>query len=401
MKQSQLFTKTLKRNPKGEASINAILLERAGFVQKVMAGVYTFLPLGLRVLQKIEGIIREEMGTIGAQEILMPSLQPKENWQKTGRWTGFEALFKVISHFDNQYALGPTHEEIVVPTAQRFVFSYKDLPFSVYQIQTKFRDEARAKSGLLRGREFRMKDLYSFHTNEEDLLRYYEIVKKAYVKIFKRMGLKVLVAEASGGTFSKYSHEFQVPIPTGEDMIYHCPCSFAKNKEIFQGKTCPDCGKKLQISRGSEVGNIFLLKTKYSQPFGLKFTARDGHDEPVFMGCYGVGSSRVMGTIVEAFHDDKGIIWPESVAPFQVHLLELTRCEETYETLLKAGIEVLYDDRDISPGEKFADCDLIGIPYRAVVSKRTAGKIEIKKRRESKTKLISLANLTRLIKMSK
>lgn len=409
MKQSELFTRTLKEISQDEVSLNAQLLERGGFVQKVMAGVYTFLPLGLRVLQNIEQIVREEMDRIGGQEVLMPALHPKENWQKTGRWEGFEALFKVISHFDTQYALGPTHEEIVVPMASKFIFSYKDLPFAVYQIQTKFRDEARSKSGLLRGREFRMKDLYSFHTTSEDLVRYYRIVSDAYLKIFKRLGLEALVVEASGGTFSKYSHEFQILAACGEDTIYHCSCGFAKNKEVFTGTTCPNCGKKLEVDQGIEVGNIFQLNTKYSDPFGLKYTAEDGTQKPVLMGCYGLGPSRIMGTIVEVSHDQQGMIWPESVAPFRVHLLELRTASgqgETskaalaaYEALQKTGITVLYDDRDETAGVKFAESDLLGIPYRVIVSEKTVqqSKVELKKRSEKAARLVNIKELLRIL----
>lgn len=412
MRQSQLFTKTLKKISAEETSINAQLLERGGFIQKVMAGVYNFLPLGLRVLYKIEQIIREEMDAIGAQEVLMSALQPKENWEKTRRWETLDILFKVLSRFDKKYALGPTHEEIVVPMVQNFLFSYEDLPFAVYQVQTKFRDEPRAKSGLLRGREFRMKDLYSFHASQEDFEKYYRIVVEAYHKIFKRLSLKVIYTEASGGTFSKFSHEFQVPVKTGEDSIYVCTkCQMAKNKEIFsQDPKCTNCGKtKWQGTKTSEVGNIFPLKTKFSDPFHLAFTAHDGSKHPVIMGCYGIGSSRVMGTIVEVYHDRAGIIWPESVAPFQVHLLKVgngrdhslqRHANDVYEALLEAGIEVLYDDRQSSPGIKFADSDLIGIPYRVVVSEKTVkqSKVELKKRSEKKPELILLEELMEELK---
>ncbi len=411
MKQSELFVKTLREAPKDEESANAKLLLRAGFVDKVMAGVYTFLPLGLRVMNKIETVIREEMNAIGGQEVLMPALQPKELWATTGRWESFEALYKVTSHFkDTQYALGPTHEEVVVPLAKKFIFSYKDLPFSVYQIQTKFRDEARPKSGLLRGREFKMKDLYSYHEGPEDLLKYYEIAKKAYSKLFKRLGLKSLVVEASGGTFSKYSHEFQVLSPSGEDVIYHCvKGDFAKNKEIIepkliaeieQGKgVCPDCGGKLMSSTGIEVGNIFQLNTKYSDPFNLKYKDAEGNEKQVYMGCYGIGVSRLFGTIAEVFHDEKGLMWPEQVAPFKVHLIELNgaSAKKLYAELLKLGVEVLYDDRDVSAGQKLNDADLIGLPYRAVVSPKTAKKIELKARNSNAVKLVDAKTLFRLL----
>ncbi len=421
MRQSQLFTKTLKAISREETSVNAQLLARGGFVQKVMAGVYTFLPLGLRVLQKIEDVIRQEMDAIGGQEVLMPSMQPKENWQKTKRWETLDVLFKVLSHYDKQYALGPTHEEIVVPMAQQYVFSYDDLPFAVYQIQTKFRDEPRSKSGLLRGREFRMKDLYSFHTNEADFESYYDTATRAYHKIFARLGLKAIYTEASGGTFSRFSHEFQVPIPSGEDTIYVCQkCALAKNREIFSEQAkCSNCRTKSKWEeiKASEVGNIFPLKTKFSEAFNLTYTTADGSKKPVIMGCYGIGSSRVMGTIVEASHDDKGIIWPESVAPFEVHLLDLTphpsplhstgapspargegKAEKVYHALQKAGIEVFYDDREVTAGVKFADSDLLGIPYRLVVSEKTKDKVEVKKRSEKEAELVELKEFISKIK---
>ncbi len=394
MRQSELFTKTLREAPKDEEATNAKLLIRAGFIDKTMAGVYSFLPLGLRVINNIEKIVREEINAIGGQEILMPALHPKELWQKTDRWDHFDALLKVVSHFKSEYALGPTHEETIAPLAKKFILSYKDLPFAAYQVQTKFRDEARAKSGLLRGREFKMKDLYSFHRTSDDLLVYYEIAKKVYEKIFARLGLEALLVEASGGTFSKYSHEFQVLSTAGEDVIYHCSCGFSKNKEIMEEKfqaltpgntgVCPSCGGELHVDAGIEVGNIFQLNTKFTDPFEVKYKDEEGNTQLVYMGCYGIGISRAMGTIVETSHDDRGIVWSDEVAPFRVHLLELKGAsgKKLYEDLRKRGIETLYDDRDISAGEKFGDADLIGIPTRIVVSEKLGEKIEIKKRKE-------------------
>lgn len=406
MKQSQYFLKTSKTAPKDDVSINARLLEQGGFVQKVMAGVYSYLPLGLRVLQKVENIIREEMNAIGGQEVLMPAMQPKENWETTGRWNSLDVLFKVESQHGYQLALGPTHEEIVTPMAQNVISSYRDMPLAVYQIQTKFRDEARAKSGLMRGREFRMKDLYSFHTSEEDLANYYQSVAGAYKKIFERLGIPALYVEASGGSFSKYSHEFQVETASGEDTIYVCnKCSLAVNKEIFDdAKVCTDCGEKdYRETKGSEVGNIFELKTKFSDSFNFKFTAEDGSLQTPIMGCYGIGPSRCMGVIVEQSNDEKGIIWPESVAPFKVHLISLSSkdssvaksADDLYQALLSAGVEVLYDDRDASAGEKFADSDLIGIPYRVVVSSKTMAenKVEFKHRSSKDSELITTEEL--------
>ncbi|MBI2097049.1 MAG: hypothetical protein HYT40_02775 [Candidatus Sungbacteria bacterium] len=321
MKQSELFGRTLREAPKDEVAKNAVLLTRAGFIHKLMAGVYQYLPLGVRVLQKIEQIIREEMNTAGGQEILMPALHPKENWEKTGRFHSFEALYKVVSHFDQEFALAPTHEESVVPLVQRAPLSYKDLPFGVYQIQTKFRDEPRAKSGLLRGREFRMKDLYSFHADEASLDEYYERMAGAYAKIFERCGLKALRVKASGGTFSKFSDEFQVLTEAGEDVVFIADDGTALNKEITPdmlqasdpGTIVDHDGKRWRVERAAEVGNIFKLSTKYSKPFGLTYTDEKGRELDVLMGCYGMGSSRMMGTIVEISHDDKGIIWPEAV----------------------------------------------------------------------------------------
>jgi prolyl-tRNA synthetase len=397
MRQSKYFLKTSKTSPSEDVSTNAKLLEQGGFVQKVMAGVYDFLPLGLKVLSRIENIVREEMNKIGS-EMFMPVLHPKENWQATGRWTGLDVLFKVKSQHGSEYALGPTHEEIITPAALSIISSYKDLPLAVYQIQTKFRDEPRAKAGLLRGKEFRMKDLYSFHINEDDLNKYYEeAAMPAYKKVFERLGLNALYTEAAGGTFSKFSHEFQVETENGEDTIYICEkCGLAKNKEIYEpGVKCTACGESnYRETMASEVGNIFKLKDKYSSAFNLQFTDADGSKKPVLMGCYGIGTSRLMGVLVEKFNDDKGIIWPESVAPFKIHLLALKGAEkaadEVYQTLLNQGIEVLYDDRDTSPGVKFADADLIGIPYRVVVSPKTLEKqsVEVKRRAEELTELV-------------
>ncbi|PIR96631.1 MAG: prolyl-tRNA synthetase [Candidatus Doudnabacteria bacterium CG10_big_fil_rev_8_21_14_0_10_42_18] len=408
MRQSQYFLKTSKTKPADDVSVNARLLEQGGFVQKVMAGVYSYLPLGWRVLNKIEDIVREEMDAIGADEILMPALHPKASWEKTGRWKDLDVLFKIKSVHGYEYALGPTHEEIVTPMALPVINSYKDLPKAVYQIQTKFRDEPRAKSGLLRGREFRMKDLYSYHSGEKDLEKYYtETVIPAYKKIFSRLGLSSILTEATGGTFSKFSHEFQEEIENGEDTIYVCEnCGMAKNKEIFkEGADCTNCGKTTwRETKASEVGNIFKLMNKFSGSFNLKFMGDDGKQQDVLMGCYGIGTSRLMGVIAEKFNDEKGILWPENVAPFKVHLLALSgaekRAEDIYQSLQKAGVEALYDDRDVSAGTKFADSDLIGIPYRVLVSEKSLKKemAELKKRSEDKHRLVEISSLLESIK---
>jgi prolyl-tRNA synthetase len=408
MRQTDYFFKTSKNAPKDDVSINARLLEQGGYIKKEMAGVYTFLPLGLRVLAKIENIIREEMDKIGANEVLMPALQPKENWVATKRWDSMDVLFKIDSPHGYKAALGPTHEEIVTPLGGTIVNSYRDLPQAVYQIQTKFRDEARAKSGLLRGREFRMKDLYSFHTDEADLARYYAIAAAAYNAVFQRLGLDAIYTEASGGSFSKYSHEFQVEIENGEDTIYVCnKCGLAKNKEIYTADSvCTNCNiADYRETKASEVGNIFELKTKFSEAFDLNYTAEDGSRKLVVMGCYGMGPSRIMGVLVEKYNDEAGIIWPEAVAPFQVHLIALAgkdggpviaAADKLYADLQEQGISVLYDDREgASAGEKFADSDLIGLPKRVVVSARTLAEnsVELKHRNSEETKIVPINNV--------
>ncbi|KKS26195.1 MAG: Prolyl-tRNA synthetase [Parcubacteria group bacterium GW2011_GWA2_42_11] len=407
MKQSQLANKILREAPSDEQSANAKLLARAGFIDKLGAGIYSYLPLGLRVLKKIENIVREEMMKAGGQEILMPVLHPKDNWQQTGRWDGLDVLFKLKGLDEKEYALGATHEEIVSPLAKKLVLSYKDLPLYLFQIQTKFRNEPRAKSGLLRGREFLMKDLYSFHANQADLDEYYEKMIDVYFDVFARCGLEdaTYLTLASGGTFAKYSHEFQTVSEAGEDTIHICQhCDLAINQEIKdETPACPDCGNSdFKTAKAIEVGNIFKLGTKYAAPFDLKFRDDQGQEQTVIMGCYGIGPSRVMGTIVEIFHDDKGIIWPENVAPFKCHLLALGEddkikkaAEEIYSDLQSAGVEVLYDDRDLSAGAKFAEADLIGIPYRLVISAKTLAEksVELKKRNEEKTEMIKINNI--------
>lgn len=411
MLQSQLFTKMTKEAPKDEASFNALTLARAGFIDKLSAGVYSYLPLGLRVLNKISAIVREEMDKIGGQEILMPVLTPKEVWEATGRWATFDVLFKLIGSDKKEYALGATHEEVITPLAKKFVFSYRDLPMAPYQIQTKFRNELRAKSGILRGREFLMKDMYSFSADQEDLDRFYEIVKHAYFKIYERCGLSDLtyLTYASGGAFSKYSHEFQTLCEAGEDMIHVCDnCRIAINKEIIEEQSqCPICGnKQFRQAKAIEVGNIFKLGTRFSDPFGLKFTDKDGQAKPVIMGCYGFGPSRVMGTVVEVSHDDRGIIWPYEIAPFKIHLILLGKgdswsankkeADKLYGQLQGRGFDVLYDEREnMGAGEKFAESDLIGCPIRLVISDKTLKEqsVELKRRKSDQAELVKLENL--------
>lgn len=415
MRLSETFIKTEKKVPSGEQNPGIILLERAGFVRKVGSGIYSFLPFGFLVLKKIERIIAGEMERLGAQRILMPALSPKKNWEMTGRWKTFDTLFRLKGVNNQEYALCPTHEEIVVPLVNSFNLSYKNLPFSVYQIQTKFRDEKRAKFGLLRTKEFLMKDLYSFHSNKKDLDLFYEKVKKVYFKIFKKLSLEknTYLTLAKGGTFSQFSHEFQTVSEWGEDIIYVCDnCRVGLNRELIKkesDKKCWKCGKKLTKKvKAIEVGNIFKLGDKFSKPFSLVFRDRDGREKPVLMGCYGLGITRIMGAIVDIHHDEKGLIWPKTVSPFSVHLIALENdrkvikgADNLYKTLKKEGIEVLYDDRkEKTPGEKLVDADLIGVPLRIVISKRTIllKKIEIKERGKKKSKLVSKNQLISSIK---
>lgn len=411
MRLSKLFTKTARESPKDETSVNAQLLERGGFIYKNSAGIYTFLPLGWRVIEKIAAIIREEMGKIGGVEMLMPALVEKKYLDMTGRWDvpiGFEVKGK--GEKDAGFTLGWTHEEVLTAVISRYVNSYKDLPFAAYQIQAKFRNEPRAKSGLLRGREFIMKDLYSFHASENDLWRYYEEVRGAYHKIFHRCGLKAIYTVAAGGDFTaSNTHEFQVVSPVGEDTIFVCSkCEYAENKEISKlksGDKCPQCGGKVGEQKSIEVGNIFPLGTKYSEAFNLQFTDENGKKNFVVMGSYGIGLGRLMGTVVEVHHDKEGILWPDSIAPLQVYLAALDgvkkEADEIYEKLLHNDVEVLYDDRDDkTAGEKFADADLIGLPVRLVVSQNSLDKksVGLKRRHEKDEKLVPLTNIIELIK---
>lgn len=404
MLQSKLFTKTSKTVAHDDVSVNARMLTKGGFIDKQMAGAYSYLPLGFKVLTKIQNIIREEMNTIGAQELVMTSLQSRDLWETTKRWvTPEEIMYKFEEKSGSAVGLAWTHEEAVTSIAKRFISSYRDLPRYVYQIQTKFRNEPRAKSGILRTREFLMKDLYSFHADTGDLDDYYEMAKKAYLRIFTRCGLKVLVVEASGGAFTKqFSHEFQVLSPAGEDWVIYCDfCDWAQNKEVSTikvGEKCPSCSHLVKEGKAIEVGNIFKLGTKFSEALGLKYTDESGAHKPVVMASYGIGPGRVMGTIVEVSHDDDGILWPKEVAPYPVHLLAVGQGEKVskqasdiYKKLTKELGEVLYDDRVETAGIKFKDADLLGIPWRLVVSEKTGTKVEIKERGYEKSELLSFA----------
>jgi prolyl-tRNA synthetase len=408
MKRSSAFIKTYKETPADSDSINASLLIRGGFIQKEMAGVYALLPLGMKVYQKIENIIREELNNIGGEEILLNVLQPRELWDKTGRWMKMDdILYKMKDQRGVEIALGPTHEEEVTEIAKSMISSYKYLPRYLYQIQVKFRNELRAKSGLLRGREFIMKDLYSFHNDENDFEKYYEIVKSAYTKIFSRLGLKTKIVEASGGVFSKISHEFQVLSNGGEDSIFYCDsCDYAINKEISEvsnGDKCPKCEGKIVETKSIEVGNIFPLKDKFARDLDLKYKDENGKEKYPLMGCYGIGLTRAMGAIVEVSNDKRGIIWPENVSPYKVNLISIDKNEEAekiYNQLKSNNIEILYDDRDdITAGEKFADTDLIGCPIRIIVSEKSlkAGGAELSKRGKNDQDIVKLDNIVSII----
>lgn len=413
MRMSNSFVKTSKTVAADAETANAKYLTQAGFIDQEMAGVYTWLPLGLRTLRRVEQIVREEMDALGSSEIFMPSLQPKEYWEATSRWDSVDILFKLNSQTGKEYALGCSHEEVVTPLAKKSIFSYKDLPFSTYQINTKFRDELRAKSGVLRGREFRMKDMYSFHTNQEDLSAFYQRTIEAYIRVYKRCGLDVKIVQASGGIFTQnISHEFQALTDAGEDVLIACPnCEFGQNSEIATltvGDSCPNCNGTLAKMKGVEVGNIFDLGTKYTDAFDVDFTGDDGKKQRVLMGCYGLGTTRLVGAIVETYHDDRGMMWPKSVAPFTVHLVSLSSkdegvqerirdaSEDIYESLRSVGIEVLWDDREgMTAGSKFADADLLGMPLRLIISEKTLAEnsVEWKLRNSGEAQFVSLEDV--------
>ncbi|HUD11071.1 MAG TPA: aminoacyl--tRNA ligase-related protein [Candidatus Saccharimonadia bacterium] len=408
MRLSQTFAKSSKTLAGEGESLNYQLLTRAGFVEQLMAGAYTYLPLGLRVLRNIEQVVREEMNGLGAEEILMPTLHPKANWVTTGGWDKIDVLFKLKSRTGNEYALGQSEEEVVTPLVMSRAKSYRQFPVKVYQIHWKYRDELRAKSGLLRGREFFMKDMYSFHTSQDDFDAFYNLAKDAYLRIYKKLGLVAKVTEASGGDFSdKISYEFEVLTDAGEDVIYYCDkCDFCVEDEIAKikpGDACPRCGKsKLKQAKSAEVGNVFDLGQKFGRDFDLGYV--DEHDQKQYpiMGCYGIGISRVMGVIAEKYADERGIAWPEVVTPAQVHIVRLgedeavvAAADSLYGRLCEAGVEVIYDDRDESAGVKFADADLIGVPLRLTVSRKTVAEdsAEWKRRDSADAKLVKLADI--------
>jgi len=409
MRLSKLFTKTSKTVPADEPSKNAQLLIQAGYIYKVMAGVYAYTPLGLRVVENIKTIVREEMNAINGQELIMSNLQPKSTWEKTGRWDDevVDVWFKTKLKDDTEVGLAWSHEEAIMEMMQQFIHSYKDLPTSVYQFQTKLRNELRAKSGIMRGREFLMKDMYSLHASQEDMDQYYDQVIKAYNRCYDRFGIgdTTFVTFAAGGAFTKYSHEFQTICDAGEDVLYiNEDRSVAVNEEVLDDAT-KELGidkATLQSVKSAEVGNIFKFGTEKSEKMDIKFTDKEGKQQPIYLASYGIGITRVMGVIAEKFSDDRGLVWPEAIAPAKVYLARLgdseelvKKADELYDRLQSASIEVLYDDRDVRAGQKFADADLLGIPYRVVMSEKTllANKYELKTRQSSDSQQVDLDEL--------
>ena len=410
MRQTALFTKTRREAPKDEEAKNAQLLIRAGFVHKEMAGVYAYLPLGLRTLNNIVRVIREEMNAIGSQEIVMTALQDKTLWSKTDRWDDdkVDNWFKTEFKSGGETGLAITHEEPITRMMTDHISSYRDLPIAAYQFQNKFRNEMRAKSGVMRGKEFMMKDLYSFSKDEEQHKAFYAKAREAYIKVFNRLGIgeSTYVTFASGGIFSPFSEEFQTVSDAGEDIIYvHEGKKIAVNKEVYDDENLKTLGLSkadLVQKKAIEVGNIFNLGTRFSEPLGLSYTDEEGKRKPVVMGSYGIGPTRLLGTLVEVLSDEKGMVWPEAVAPFMVHLVSMTQDAEVtayadalYDDLQRAGVDVLYDDRDVRAGEKLADSDLIGIPARVLIGKKTleTGQIESTYRKTGQTNLVSRDDL--------
>ena len=410
MKLSNTFVKTFREIGKEETARNAELLIRAGYINKEMAGVYTYLPLGLKVIEKIKNIIREELNEIGCEEIQMTALQNPEPWQKTDRWDDnvMDVWFKTDLASGGQLGLAPTHEEPITNLMKKYISSYKDLPVYAYQFQTKFRNELRAKSGILRTREFLMKDLYSFSADEASHNEFYEKATDAYFKIYNRLGIGDCTYKcfASGGAFSKYSHEFETFLAVGEDTVYfNKDRSVVLNEEVLNDEVLAELGVKreeLESTTAAEVGNIFTLRYKYSEPLGLEYNNKDGKRETVFMGCYGIGVSRVMGVIVEKYADEKGLVWPENLAPYKYYIIGIGEAGEKIAAELEAKNrdDIILDNRDMRPGQKFADAELMGIPYRVVISEKTLkeNSAEITNRKTGESKIISIDELRKEIK---
>jgi len=403
MRVSHLFTKTSKEAPADEVAKNAQLLIRGGYIYKVMAGVYAYTPLGLRVVENIKRIVREEMNAVGGQELIMTNLQPKEDWEITTRWDDsvVDIWFKTKLKDDTEVGLAWSHEEAIMTMMKNYIKSYKDLPANVYQFQTKLRNEVRAKSGIMRGREFVMKDMYSLSRDADQHETFYQATIEAYKKVYDRLGLgdDTYITFASGGAFTQFSHEFQTICEAGEDVIYvNREKGIAVNEEVLNDETLATLGvtrDELTETKSAEVGNIFNFGTEKSEQMGIYYTDENDQKVPIFLGSYGIGITRVMGVLVEKFSDDKGIIWPDSVAPFTVYLVSIgdvaKQADALYDTLTSKGIEVLYDDRDERPGAKFADAELLGIPYRVTVSERNIAeqKLEFTPRKSGESELLT------------
>jgi len=412
MKQSLLFVPTLKEAPKDAEVRSHKLMSRSGLIKQVASGIYTYLPLGYRVIKKIENIIREELDNIGASELLMPALQPRDLWEESGRWDKYgPELMRLQDRKDRDFCLGPTHEEIITQVVRDYLNSYKKLPLALYQIQTKFRDEMRPRFGLMRGREFIMKDAYTFTETEEQLDAWYKEFTKAYVRIFERCGLETRIVSSDVGQIGgDEADEFMVMSEVGEDTITYCTeCSYSANQEfsnLNEGDECPECGGTIAVAKGIEVGNIFKLGTKYSESMGAKIINKEGKQVPVIMGCYGIGISRTLMASVEQNSNDNGIVWPSEIAPFEVHVipvntkddLQVEVASSLYNELKAKGVEVLLDDRAERAGVKFKDSDLIGIPYRIVVGKDAKdGKVEFSNRKLDTKELVEVTKVLNLL----
>ena len=412
MKQSMLFVPTLKDAPKDAEAKSHKLMARAGLIKQVAAGIYTYLPLGYKVIKKIENITREELDRIECSELLMPALQPSDLWEESGRWDKYgPELMRLQDRKERDFCLGPTHEEIITQVVRDHLNSYKKLPVCLYQIQTKFRDEMRPRFGLMRGREFIMKDAYSFSENEEDLERWYKLFKKAYTTIFNRCGLETKIVSSDVGQIGgDEADEFMVMSEVGEDTITYCrSCSYGSNQEhsgLVEGDTCPVCGGTIAVAKGIEVGNIFKLGTKYSEPMKANFIGQDGKPRPMIMGCYGLGISRTLMAAVEQHSEEGGIVWPKEIAPFDIHIVPVNTNDEhqqelsikLYKDLKEQGYDVLIDDRNERAGSKFKDADLIGIPTRIIVGKDAVdGKVELMKRGEYFREIIEASDLATLL----
>lgn len=411
IQQSKLFSKTRKETPKEAKTPSHKFLLKAGYIDQLASGIWSLLPLGFLVHKKIEEIIRQEMVSIGAQEIFLPTLQPKSIWDETGRWETIDPpLFQLKDRHEKIFGLGSTHEEVITDLARKYISSYKQLPLAVFQIQNKFRNELRSSGGLLRVREFVMKDLYSFHTDQKDLSKYYEKVLAAYLRVFKRCGLEAVPVEASSGSIGgNYCHEFMIPAPSGEGKIVICPkCDFAANSEVIkEAKQCPNCKSDLEEKTTIEAGHIFQLGDTYSKKMKAEFIDKSGHSKPLVMGCYGIGLGRLLACIIEVNNDQDGIIWPEQVSPFDFHLLSLhqdksgqKQIQQILDYCQDRAIDILYDDRELSAGQKLKDADLIGISKRIVISSKTLEKdsFELKERKKDQVQLIKISKLSQIFK---